>query len=165
MAPCLRRALARGEAAGLQALHEGALLHEALHLGAAYGYELFCLELLERPEVPANEQDSSGCTALHYAASRGHLAVCQLLLGHWRFKAQELQDWHGWTALHAAAHHGRAEACEAILGCARFRAAAARDRDGQTALHLAARRGHEAICRSLARHEAFRSTACVAPGA
>ena len=42
--------------------------------------------------MAVNQQDSQGCTALHYAASKGHLEVCHVLLDHWRFKAHNTQE-------------------------------------------------------------------------
>eukprot|EP00434_Breviolum_minutum_P036572 symbB.v1.2.032406.t1/scaffold3890.1/size48796/4 len=56
------------------------------------------------------QKDNLGHTALHLAASQGHVAVCSILLASPRFKAVNAKDWKGWTALHCAAEQGQDEA-------------------------------------------------------
>ncbi|CAE7196779.1 HEMB [Symbiodinium sp. CCMP2592] len=135
----------------------------ALHFAASAGYADVCLELLESPLfMQVNDQDASGCTALHYAACKGHREVCQALLQHWRFSAQDTQDFYnGWTALHVAAAHGQRTACSTLLESPRFKVLTARDKNGMTALHVAAARGRADVCSALSDHHAFAGGAAV----
>jgi len=96
-----------------------------------------------------NKKRRMGRTALHWAAGRGDLAICRLLLQCDDLISINDTDFTGQTALHSAACAGSTAVCEAILGDARFRAADRSDGHGRTALHLAAARGHASVCRSL----------------
>jgi hypothetical protein len=51
--------------------------------------------------------DNNGDTAVHWAATKGHLDITELLLSHGA--ALDIANKQGWTALHRAAFNGRIE--------------------------------------------------------
>lgn len=82
-------------------------------------------------------KDKTGCTAMHWAASKGHLDVVKLLV---EFNADAyIKDYDGRTALHAAAANGHLDTVkffvEEYRGIEEIT-----DIDSLTALHLAARK-------------------------
>ncbi|XP_063406196.1 inversin-like [Mytilus trossulus] len=87
----------------------------------------------------------NGRTALMFAASGGHVEVCQLLLENRCNK--DITDWDGWTALMWAACKGHVEVCRLLLEnrCNKD----ITDRDGRTALHLGAEWGYLQVTRCL----------------
>ncbi|RLN45766.1 hypothetical protein BBJ28_00008379 [Nothophytophthora sp. Chile5] len=127
------------------------LLHEASenrHLRIVY----FLLSTLEISNVA---QDASGCTALHCAARRGSLGVCQLLLGRMSLEgseqvysdeaeAEELaccQDVRGRTALHWSLLGTQQDEVALFLAKSYPSTLQIHDEDGVTPLHLAIQRG------------------------
>lgn len=96
-----------------------------------------------------NQRKRMGRNALHWAAGRGDLKICRLLLDCPTFTSINGADHTGQTALHLSALAGSIEVVHTILGDARFTAANRSDGRGRTALHLAAGRGHAAVCRAL----------------
>lgn len=60
-----------------------------------------------------DEQDEAGCTALHYAADRGHAAAVRWLVE--QGADVTIRDDAGCTALHLAAASGKAEAAQALV--------------------------------------------------
>jgi ankyrin repeat protein len=93
--------------------------------------------------------DRHGSTALLWAAGRGHLEACRLLVGRGGCDARAAQRRDGRTALHWAARNGHVAVCAWLVqscGCD----AGAATRDGTTAFHWAAWRGHTAVMTWLA---------------
>jgi len=105
--------------------------------------------------VAINTQDSSGQTALHLAATRGHAEVCHTLLAHPRFTAVDSRDCLERTPLHHAAWEGHVEACQCLLDHEAFHEPWAIDCSQLTALDCAARRGHAETCRVLTQIPGF----------
>ncbi|CAG2199093.1 ARMS [Mytilus edulis] len=91
-------------------------------------------------------QKVGGWTALMFAASEGHVEVCQLLLEN-RCNKDITSNVGGWTALLFAALRGHVEACQLLLEnrCNKD----ITNSDGYTALHLAAKWGHLQTTRCL----------------
>jgi len=67
--------------------------------------------MLEAADV--NARDEEGCTALHFAADRGHADVVALLVGHGA--EIDAQDVDGATALHYASLCENEEVCKQLL--------------------------------------------------
>jgi ankyrin repeat protein len=84
-------------------------------------------------------------TSLHKAASAGHTAVVQLLLG--AHAAVDTPGAHGSTALHKAAWSGHTAVVRLLLHDQA--AVDAVDAKGCTALHVAASLGHSAVVQLL----------------
>ncbi|RLN98505.1 hypothetical protein BBJ28_00010171 [Nothophytophthora sp. Chile5] len=127
------------------------LLHEASenrHLRIVY----FLVSTLKISNLT---QDASGCTALHCAARRGCLDVCQLLLGRMSLEgggqvysdeaeAEEMaccQDVRGRTALHWSLLGAEQDEVAMFLAKSYPSTLQIHDEDGVTPLHLAIQRG------------------------
>ncbi|MBX9831034.1 ankyrin repeat domain-containing protein [Candidatus Babeliales bacterium] len=92
----------------------------ATHL-AASAYELrevarfgqfFRLQQLIRAQIPVNEADVTGLTALHWAAQNGHWRCVKALIGTANIHAR---DWTLETPLHKAAWSGSQKCTELLL--------------------------------------------------
>ncbi|CAC5398132.1 unnamed protein product [Mytilus coruscus] len=92
-------------------------------------------------------QGVGGWTALMYAAWRGHLEICRLLIDT-GCKIDTTTSVDGWTALMFAARYGHLEICRLLIdtGC---KIDITSTMDGYTALHLAAEEGHLQVIRCL----------------
>lgn len=90
--------------------------------------------------------DSSGYTALHYAARSGHRQICEMLLDHGA-NVNAMTRSGGATPLHRAAYQGHVQVTQLFVQ--RGADVTLRDSDGMTALHKAAERSKVAICRLL----------------
>eukprot|EP00747_Dinoflagellata_sp_TGD_P079047 gnl/TRDRNA2_/TRDRNA2_160349_c0_seq1.p1 gnl/TRDRNA2_/TRDRNA2_160349_c0~~gnl/TRDRNA2_/TRDRNA2_160349_c0_seq1.p1 ORF type:complete len:576 (+),score=86.73 gnl/TRDRNA2_/TRDRNA2_160349_c0_seq1:46-1773(+) len=104
-------------------------------------------------------------TALHLAASHGHLEVARLLLSskvYWEVDAAS--DW-GSTALHYAAAEGHSALARLLIqhrgGRGRFHMVNARDTWGNSALHIAAIGGHVLVASLLLEEASFTLTNAV----
>ncbi|XP_058451123.1 ankyrin repeat domain-containing protein 39 [Malaya genurostris] len=93
------------------------------------------------------DRDSSGYTALHYAARSGHVLMCRILLDSGIGVDETTHG--GATALHRAAMMGHQQIIDLLL--ARKADPLLQDSDGKTALHRAAERGHLEVCSTLIR--------------
>jgi G3E family GTPase/ankyrin repeat protein len=90
--------------------------------------------------------DSHGNTALHYAASEGHIAAISWLVKHGA--DVHARNENGDTALHCASEHGHIAAMERLTCCgARLMAVS---KSGATAVHCAASKGHIVVLEWLA---------------
>lgn len=95
----------------------------------------------------------AGCTALHWAAAKGHRAVVKLLLDHGADTSSKtgisvVETAGGQTALHLSAGKGHVDVSELLLQ--EGADIAARDASrGTMALHYAARHGHEPLVQLL----------------
>jgi ankyrin repeat protein len=159
--------------------------HTALHLAALRGYETIVEILLENgadveAKTAVDEKDfyndlselpshghpffiirgRSGCTALHWAAAKGHRAVVKLLLDHGANISSKtgigivktgigiVKTAGGQTALQLSAGQGHIDVLELLLQ--KGADIAARDASrGAMALHYAAHNGHEPAVRLL----------------
>ncbi|KZV72354.1 ankyrin [Peniophora sp. CONT] len=81
----------------------------------------------------ADDTDHDGNTALHWAASFGHLDFVRVLLDH------PAVNEDGQTALHAAASRGHSEICRVLLDHGAF--VDATDNDGNTPLRVSKTEG------------------------
>lgn len=107
-----------------------------LHWAAEQGCEAVLDVLL--PDASINTQDSSGASALHLAAQRGHVPLLQRLLE--ARAALDLQGHQGETALMLAALNGQVEALQCLAQArANLNIVA---HDGFDALHLASEAQH-----------------------
>eukprot|EP00884_Botryococcus_braunii_P014655 jgi/Botrbrau1/23190/Bobra.0041s0037.2 len=119
----------------------------ALHLATQDDMEDVVEDLLLHPEISPNIQDAEGLTPLHWAASKGSLAIVEMIL-----KAKKMVDVNklthdGWTALHEAAANGHTDVVETLVdanACVDIRTSS-----GSTALHSAAANGHFGIVECL----------------
>ena len=115
-------------------------------IGAAIGDHYDVMELLLAKGADVSAMDSSGSTALHYAAQKGRLSLVELLVSKGADIEQTWQEpWNGvcstgpWTSLHIAAVHGHTSVVQLLLS----KGAAVRvvDTDGNTPADFAARHG------------------------
>ncbi len=81
--------------------------------------------------------DDVGCTALHYAAARGHFKAATILLKADR-RPLFMQDDAGCTPLHYAAFHGCDEVVRLLIGHTQKPLPIQFSNDGSTPLHYAA---------------------------
>ncbi len=72
-----------------------------------------CLRVLLDAGVPVNATLHDGATALHYAASKGHLSCLSSLLN--AGAHTELRDTRGFTPLYSAAADGHKQAVDALV--------------------------------------------------
>ena len=151
------------------------------HFAAQHGHRDALATL--RKAVPAlslSVEDSSGLTALHYAAMGGHLEVARWLLQHTtlltagttalhcaaRFGHEAVvrafldeepglvfsRDARGATPLHVAAFYGHVAAVRPLLGVRAADADDVVDAQKESALHKACAAGHPAVAEALLRH-------------
>eukprot|EP00405_Crypthecodinium_cohnii_P025672 CAMPEP_0206492508 /NCGR_PEP_ID=MMETSP0324_2-20121206/46157_1 /ASSEMBLY_ACC=CAM_ASM_000836 /TAXON_ID=2866 /ORGANISM="Crypthecodinium cohnii, Strain Seligo" /LENGTH=314 /DNA_ID=CAMNT_0053974951 /DNA_START=232 /DNA_END=1174 /DNA_ORIENTATION=- len=163
----LHLAAAHGQLSVYEALREHPELEEmgspayptvdgssALHCAAYGGQWRFCEALLNDPLFQgewAQCWDNRGWTPLHAAASRGHAAVCEVLL-----TIQTSDSPSGLrSALHLAAAAGEVEVCALLLSHPSFEVQDAQDLDGRTAVFYASSLGHLACCKLLLQHPSF----------
>ncbi|KAL9570475.1 hypothetical protein ACKAV7_005406 [Fusarium commune] len=125
---------------------EGASL---LHVISMYGVAGVLWTILERADqvgININSKDSSGRTALLWAAEHGHEAIVRLLLDRGAY-TEAVDKWEGRTPLSWAAERGHEVVVQLLLDWDGYIEAA--DDDGWTPLLRAAENGHEAIVRLL----------------
>lgn len=124
------------------------------------GDERLCLHLLREEAAfsELNVADSSGNTALHYAAQRKLYRVCERLVAHpcYDFTKIGHQNDRGDSALHMAADAGSSKTCFAILKGSYGKLKSimretlgAQNDHGATVLHLAAPHCLGRVCRLL----------------
>lgn len=67
---------------------------------------MFCVSQAKFTDISLSSQDNEGTTALHFAASGGHIQIlrCLLLMG-----SEVKKDYWGGTPLHDAAENGEIE--------------------------------------------------------
>merc|ERR1712190_265158 len=88
------------------------------------------------------ETTSAGVTALHFAASKGHVSVVEHLLA--SGAKRSLRDKRGGTPLHRAAGVGHEKVVKLLLD--EKAEIKAKDKAGDNALHCAINGQHVAIC-------------------
>jgi ankyrin repeat protein len=121
-----------------------------LRAAALSGDNELVKELLEQ-NVPVDDKDDNGWTALHFAASFGRTDVAQTLLDNNAIIDEKASD-DGWTPLHRAAKNGHTEVVQFLL---RNGAAIAETTHlGSTALHIAAHNGRNEVVRVLVKNGA-----------
>ncbi|XP_054708821.1 ankyrin repeat domain-containing protein 39-like [Uloborus diversus] len=113
--------------------------------GAAMDGDVEKVQEMLRKSIDPSMRDSSGYTALHYAARHGKQRVCEVLL---KSNANpNAQTPGGATPLHRAAFAGNDVIVNMLL---KFKAdPMLRDSDGRTALHKAAEGQHIECCKLL----------------
>ena len=104
-------------------------------------------DLLGAANVDVNAKDSDGLTALHWAATEGHVAIVKDLLDAANVDVNAKDD-RGRTALNRAARNGHVAIVKDLLGAANVDVNA-KDKRGRTALRRAAHNGHVAIVKDL----------------
>ena len=111
-----------------------------LYMSAALkGNVDLCKKIIDCPRtVDKNPARYLGATPLHWAAFRGHLNVCQLILENVQEKNPPNNA--GETPLHMATSWGRLDVCQLILENVQEKNPA--DGRGRTPLHTAAYAGH-----------------------
>ena len=97
------------------------------------------LETLLNSGLSANTRDEWNATPLHWAACRGRIDACTLLLDHGA-DVQATDDTRGATPLHWAAAEGATDICALLLD--RGADVNARDKYGRPPLHNAANENH-----------------------
>jgi ankyrin repeat protein len=122
---------------------------QALHIAAYWGFTHTAEELLATGE-DVSSLDSHKWTPIHWACSRNHEALVQLLLRHGAEpKAQDIQ---GWTPLFWAAFNGNSRIVRLLLDHGADHLA--RSSLGWTALHWAVSSGHSDCVKLLLEHHA-----------
>ncbi|EEF37338.1 ankyrin repeat-containing protein At5g02620 [Ricinus communis] len=110
--------------------------YDAFHIAAKQGDLKTLTVLMEANPELAMTFDSSNTTALHSAASQGHVEVVNFLLEKGSSNLVTIAKSNSKTALHSAARNGHLEILRALL--IKEPGIATRiDRKGQTALHMA----------------------------
>jgi ankyrin repeat protein len=120
--------------------------HSPLHLVANTGNTKVLDTLMEKAKdiLPKNK-DGNGWTPFHYAAIKGHLETCELILG--KIEGKHPTDNDGWTPLHYAAEEGHLKVCQRILEFITDKNP--KDINGWTPLHTAALKGHLNIFKAI----------------
>jgi len=120
-----------------------------LHRLAVIGHTAALRFLLDEAGADINQREPAyGQTALHLAASKGHVEVVELLLAAGA-DCLALDDAGGWTAVHAAARGGHDETIRFLLERGPPDYVHARAANGDTPLHRAAYWGHVSTVRTL----------------
>ncbi|KAJ5556370.1 hypothetical protein N7494_000285 [Penicillium frequentans] len=136
--------IAQGEGPALRLVCNLPLIGEslpALHVAAKLGYEAMIEILLDFCKV--NAPDLEGYTALHHAASRGHIEICQLLCSSKKIKVDALSRFQR-TPLWLAASNGHEE----VVSLLAEKQADIETKDvflHQTPLSRAAEMGHDVV--------------------
>ena len=89
-----------------------------------------------------NPKGFEGQTPLHYAAEKGCLEICTLIMAN--IEDKNPADNNGWTPLHKAAMNGHLEICHCIMKQVNDKNP--KNNVGETPLHRAAMNGHLEIC-------------------
>ena len=113
----------------------------ALHCASDSGSEDVVTVLIEAGIIP-NQQDNSGCTALHLACQKGHIGVVKKLQS---LVNVHIPDNNGWTPLHHAAFKGHHDIVNLLLKNAKQPIDLLLNTDydhGASVLHLAASNVH-----------------------
>lgn len=119
-----------------------------IHEAASEGDDEKLIDALKGgDDVNERDLDCGGRTAIHWAATRGHVECCRLLIANGA--DPKIQSFAGWTPLHFAAECGH-------LSCIRYLLttdvqAGQRDKSGDTAFGIAQRYGHRECMKLLAR--------------
>ena len=121
----------------------------ALHIASLRGSSDVVTLLLGEPRfTSASHKSTTGqATALHKAASGGHVEVTRQLLMASRFPSSAVNtgDKEGSSALHWAAWSGHCEVVEELLNSDRFTSVNSRNKFGSTAFHASAFKGQSRI--------------------
>jgi cytohesin len=123
-----------------------------LHVAAFYNHGAdFCRILVQTWGADANAINRGGhttnSTALHAAAGRGWIEVCQALVEDCGAELHHASINGQMTILHRAAQGGHAEVCRLFVQAGAV--VDARDAEDMTPLHLAANCAHYDVCRVL----------------
>ena len=107
----------------------------------------FCKVIIKTVEEKNPTNPNYEFTALHEAAAKGNLEMCQLLIDNMTGDKNP-GEFGGWTPLHDAAKNGHLEICRLIAQ--QLEDKNPRDVIGWTPLHWAAELGHFEICQLIA---------------
>lgn len=117
---------------------------------------LFIPYLTDCGADPNESDDSSGWTALHWAADRGHVAFGKALLVQKEFTALNERCMGGMSAIHEAAKNGHQELIQALATHPDFTQLNSKATNSNTVLHCAARAGHGDVCSALLELKEFK---------
>ncbi|KAL0105919.1 hypothetical protein PUN28_015976 [Cardiocondyla obscurior] len=82
--------------------------HSALQYAASKNWKSICIALLEK-DANVNIADKRGATPLHRSASKGNIAIVELLVESGKKLNIDQRDAYGNTALHLACEENRVE--------------------------------------------------------
>ena len=117
----------------------------ALHCSAGSGnYELVRYFVDKGADIHQKTKDGDNC--LHIVALKGHLYLCQTLIGNHGFD-KSIVDNNGWTAVHCSAESGNYELFRYFVD--KGTDVHQKTKDGDNCLHIAAREGHLNLCQTL----------------
>ena len=112
-----------------------------LHSAVSAGHDQVASQLVQDLDAPIDARNSSGCSALHYAASKSRIGLLKMLLE--RKADVFVRDNGGSTFLHRAVSSGNPKIVALALDKRHCTGSLIeqQDRAGQTALHVAAQLG------------------------
>ena len=123
-----------------------------IHYASLNGHTLLVKYILHQSPKDVNPSDVDGITPLHLAASRGHFAICVLIMSKVRDKNPSARS--GQTPLHLSAQYGHYSVCKLFLENIHNKNPSRSD--GRTPHDLAVlflnSLNHERICRLIRTH-------------
>ncbi len=115
-------------------------LNSNLFMAAKVGNSQLMTKLVQQG-ADVNARNENGETALHAAATKGHVGVVNFLYGH--NAETNARTVEGWTALHSAARFGHAGVVQALIEGGAI--VGYLTKDGKTALSFARQLGYEEV--------------------
>ena len=110
--------------------------------------------LKSNPNVE-NNINGAGLTPLHYAASKGNLLICQLIISN--VSDKNPRNPRGLTPLHTAAFNGHLSVCELLINNTKDKNPHVSGILQGTPLHFASQKGHYGICELILEHAVIKN--------